>query len=220
MIERSKTANALIFSYLTLRKIIGILAISFPVVLFLGAVIFFQTGLQSSVSSYYHTGMGDVFVGTLFAIGFFLLSYKGYLPIDDLVANIASVSAVGLALFPTTLDNPAEGAATFIGNIHFAFAALFLICLVYFSLVLFTKTDPEKTPSPRKLQRNMVYRVCGYIMSLCILLIAIYFLILDGPESPLAAYQPVFWLEAIAVMVFGISWLTKGEVIWKDVAEH
>ena len=78
MSEELESKNALVISYLTLRKIIGFLGISFPVVLFLVAVIFFQTGLQSSVSKYYHTVMGDVFVGTLCVIGFFLLSYKGY----------------------------------------------------------------------------------------------------------------------------------------------
>ena len=218
MNERSKTENALIISYLTLRKLIGYLGVSLPLVLSLGAVIFFRTGLQSSVSSYYHTAMGDVLVGTLFAIGFFLLSYKGYLPIDDVVANVARVSAVGMALFPTTADNPAEGAATFIGTIHFAFAALFLLSLVYFSLFLFTKTKDNLPADGRKRQRNMIYRVCGYIMSLCLLLIAIYFLILDGPESSLAAYKPVFWLEAIALFVFGISWLIKGETLLKDEA--
>ncbi len=29
--------------------------------------------------------------------------------------------------------------------------------------------------------------------------------------------QTHIWLEAIAVMVFGISWLTKGDAILKDI---
>ena len=28
--------------------------------------------------------------------------------------------------------------------------------------------------------------------------------------------DPMFWLESLAVVAFGISWLTKGEAILKD----
>jgi hypothetical protein len=28
--------------------------------------------------------------------------------------------------------------------------------------------------------------------------------------------DPVFWLESLAVVAFGVSWLTKGEMILKD----
>ena len=217
MAERSKKENALIISYLTLRKIIGLLGFSFPFVLALGAVIAFQTGIQSSMSSYYYTDMGDYFVGTLCAIGVFMLSYRGYKGIDHAHGTLAGICAVGMALFPTTPDNPASGDARFIGYIHFAFAALFLLTLIYFSLFLFTKTD-QSQPATRKLQRNKVYKVCGYTMSLCIVLIVIYYLLPGEVASPIEVYKPVFWLEAIAVVAFGISWLTKGETLLKDKA--
>jgi hypothetical protein len=29
-------------------------------------------------------------------------------------------------------------------------------------------------------------------------------------------FEPRFWLESIAIVAFGISWLTKGEAILKD----
>ena len=208
-----KSKNSLVISYLTLRKIIGLLGISFPFVLSFGAMIFFQTGLQSSVSKYYHTGMGDVFVGILCVIGFFLLSYKGY-DRDYIAGRLGCIFAVGAALFPTH-QTPDDNDVS--GYIHLAFAGLFFITLIYFSLFLFTKTDPEGTPTRRKLQRNKVYKVCGYIMSFCILLVGIYFLLPSEVVSPINVYDPIFWLEAVAVVAFGISWLTKGEAILKDV---
>ena len=217
MNERLERENALVFSYLTLRKTIGLLGISFPFVLYLGAVMFFQTGIQNSISNYYHTGMGDVFVGTLCAIGFFLLSYKGYERADNVAGVLGCIFAVGVALFPITPENPASGDARFIGYVHFAFAALFFLTLIYFSLFLFTKTDPSLQTTGRKLQRNKVYKICGYTMSLCIVLVVIYYLLPDAVASPIKVYKPVFWLEAIAVVAFGISWLTKGEAILKDV---
>ncbi len=31
------------------------------------------------------------------------------------------------------------------------------------------------------------------------------------------SFNPIFWLEAIALWAFGISWLTKGETILIDL---
>ena len=219
MDERSKSENALVFSYLAHRKTIGILGIALPFVVSLGALLLFQTELQRSISSYYHTDMRSVFVGTLWALGIFLISYKGHKPVDDMVGHLGGIAAVGMALFPTTYDDPCAGSSAAIGTVHVVFAGLFFLTLIYFSLFLFTKTDPDKSPSKRKLQRNLVYRVCGYTMSLCIALIAIFFLLPDGVKSSLKAYKPVFWLEALAIVAFGISWFTKGEAILKDEVE-
>lgn len=216
MQERSKSENALIFSYLTLRKTIGLLGTLLPFVLYLGAVIIFQTGMESSISSYYHTGMRDVFVGTLFVIGFFMFSYKGYDRADDIAGDLCFIFAVGTALFPVAPDNPVSGDARVIGYIHFAFAALLFLTLSYFSLFLFTKTDKKQSPTRKKLQRNKVYQVCGYTMIICLVLIGIYYLLPDKVSSPMEVCNPIFWLEAAAVVAFGISWLIKGETLLKD----
>ena len=149
---------------------------------------------------------------------FFLLSYKGHERSDDIAGDLGCVFAVGVALFPTTPDGAAASGARLIGYVHEAFAALFFLTLIYFSLFLFTKTDPDKSPSKKKLQRNKVYKASGYTMVICILLIAIYSFLPKTMESLLEEYQPVFWLEAVAIVAFGISWLTKGEAILQDEA--
>ncbi|MEE8154047.1 MAG: hypothetical protein V3T53_03690 [Phycisphaerales bacterium] len=216
--------KSLALSYLALRRIIGLLGFSLPFILSLGALILFQTGIQSSISSYYHTGMGDVFVGILCVIGVFLLAYKGYKKPDnegyekpDYIARfLGGVFAVGVALFPITPDDAPEDASRVIGYVHHAFAALFFLTLIYFSLCLFTKTDPNKSPTRRKLQRNKVYKACGYTMAICILLIGVYFLLPGSIATSLEGYNPVFWLESLAVVAFGFSWLTKGEALLKD----
>ena len=215
--EKNTSQNmSLVFSYLELRKAIGILGMALPFVVSLGARLFFQEGIQRSISAYYHTGMRDVFVGTLFAIGFFLLSYKGYERSDDITGDLGCLFAVGVALFPTTPDGEVTGAARLVGTVHLVFAGLFFLTLIYSSLFLFTKTDPTKPPTNRKLQRNMVYRACGYTMAACIVLIMLYFFLLEEAVPQLAGWRPVYWLEALAILTFGISWFTKGEAILKD----
>jgi hypothetical protein len=158
--------------------------------------------------------MGDVFVGTMCAIGVFLVSYRGLENQDDVAGNLACVFAVGLALFPTAREG-AEGIEAFVGKLHFIFAAAFFLTLVYFSLRLFTKTNPDLTPTPRKLARNRVYRTCGWVMLVCIVLIAALKLA-PGTDTWVTRTKAVFWLESAAVVAFGVSWLVKGEAILGD----
>src|SRR5689334_5098109 len=71
--------DPLLISYLTLRKIVGLLGVFLPAVLAVGNMLM-RGGwyMQPSISDYYYTEMRDVFVGMLCAVALFLLSYKGY----------------------------------------------------------------------------------------------------------------------------------------------
>ena len=208
--------TSLVFSYLEIRKTIGILGIALPFVLSLGALIFFQTGFQSSISSYYYTGMRNVFVGILCAIGFFLLSYRDYERNDKIAGDLGCIFALGVAFFPMKPDVVSANYNPMTGYAHFFFAAGFFITLTYFSLYLFTKTEAKKTPTKRKILRNKVYKACGYMIAICILLIAIYSILPENMASIFKSYKPVYWLEALAILAFGVSWFTKGEAILKD----
>ena len=227
MEETPETKSRLIISYMTLRKAIGILGTALPFMLLFGGWIFFQTDVQSSISSYYYTGMRDVFVGALFAIGFFLLSYKGYeraddnggvlgFITDDIVGDFGFVFALGTALFPTASDCLATGSERVIGFIHLTFATLLFLTLIYFSLFLFTKTHPGKVAKGRKLKRNYIYKGCGFTMIFCIMAIFIISRFPCDPDSVLSSLDLVFWLEALMMVAFGFSWLTKGGAIWRD----
>lgn len=208
----AQSEQSLVVSYLTLRTAIGVLGCLFPFVLSLGAALVFQRGIQESISAYYYTGMRDVFVGILCAIGVFLLSYHGYERADDIAGDLGCAFAVGVALFPTTPANGATGEEKIIGGLHLAFASLFFLTLAYMSLCLFTKSDQEQ-PKKKKLQRNRVYRICGYTMVLCLVLIAVEGLLPKELRQSLDRLDPKFWLESAAVFAFGVSWLTKGEAI-------
>ncbi len=211
--RNAESKSDLVISYLTLRKVIGILGMSFPVILALGAWIIGGFGIQRSVSSYYHTNMQDVFAGILFAIGLFLFSYRGYERKDNIAGDLACFFAIGVAIFPTTPDIPKPDWMPIIGILHLVFAMLLFLTLIYFSLCLFTKGKAGEEPSGRKKARNRVYRTCGYIMLACILLVPVYHLFF---KPGLDGLNPVFWLETIALLAFGVSWFTKGQAILKD----
>src|SRR5436305_1973099 len=207
----------LVLSYLTLRRAVGIIGFALPFVLILGKSLLQGPGIQPSISDYYYTITRDILVGSLCAIGVFLMSTKGYDRKDEIAGYLAGVFAIGTALFPTTPAHDPTSQAKVIGFLHYAFAALLFLTFAYFSLMLFTRTAPNKTPTRQKLHRNKVYRVCGYTILGCILLIAAVKLL---PVRPLVdRFRPVFWLETVAIVTFGLAWFTKGEAILKDQKE-
>ena len=196
-------------SYLTLRRLVGMLGVLLPILLALGCLAFgWCTTLQDSISDYYGTRMRNVLVGVLFTIGWFLFSYRGYQRRDDVAGDLACVFAMGVALFPTT---SADGV---VRAIHLSSAAALFLVLAYFSLFLFTKTKKDATPTRQKRIRNRVYRTCGVVMLACIALIALYSTMLQG--TGVARLRPVFWLETLALWAFGVSWFVKGDTLWKD----
>lgn len=212
----SGSHGSLVRSYLALRKGIGLIGVALPFVLAFGLMIARKTpAIETSISAYYHTIVGDVFVGALCAIGVFLWSYRGYDERDNFAGNLACMFAIGVALFPTT---PAEAtrAQAVIGKVHYAFAAALFLTLAYFCLRLFPKTT-SANPTRRKLQRNRVYLACGKVILMCI--VAIGGLALLPQAAAIKSYSPVFWLEATAIVAFGMSWLTKGEAILADELE-
>ena len=215
MPQPSNNADPRVIAYKKLRKAIGVLGTALPFVLAAGGLILFSTGIQSSLSAYYHTDIGDVFVGTLCAIGVFFYAYRGYtgeLGNDDQVGNLAGIFAIGVALFPT---DKTYVPTTPIGIAHVVFAALFLLTLAYFSLFLFTKTDQDD-PHPPKLRRNTVYRVAGYVIIASLVLIGVLALLPEATQQALSPWKLVFLFESAAVVAFGISWLTKGQMILRD----
>jgi len=205
--------DKLVWSYLTLRRAIGMIGLALPATLWAGSLFHARLHVEPSISDYYYTAMGDVFVGALCAIGVFLLTYRGYDRRDDLAGSLACVFAVGVAVFPTARKG-VHAAASWVGNAHYISAALMFLILAYFCLVLFRSTNPEVPMTPEKRMRNRVYVVCGILILSCIASIAA--LKLWASTAFMDAYRPVFWLESIAVMAFGLSWLVKGEFILDD----
>src|SRR2546427_9941788 len=92
--------GSLVLSYLGLRKAVGIIGTALPFVLAFGKILLESPGIQSSISSYYHTGMRDIFFGSLLAIAVFLISYHGYQRKDDIAGDLVCVLALGFVLFP------------------------------------------------------------------------------------------------------------------------
>lgn len=207
--------NDQIIPYYVLRVLIGAAGIFLPVLIVIGKLIFNNSfELEYSISDYYDNGTaGDIFVGVLFALAFFLVSYKGYARIDSIAANFGSVFALGVALCPTTSSNKT------VHILHFIFALLLFSVFIFFSIYLFRKNKPDiKKISRKKEERNHIYLTCGIIMIVCIVFIALVSLT-HFLRQPTIKYSLVFWAESIALVAFGFSWITKAEVLFLKDAD-
>ena len=199
--------NDQVISYYALRILIGASGILLPLLLIIGNLLAGNTlKIEFSVSDYYDNGTaGDILVGVLFVLGFFLMTYKGYNKIDSRTANLGCVFSLGVALFPTTSSNHV------VHIMHFVFAVLLFSVFIFFSIYLFRKSEPGRKCTRQKEHRNRVYLACGIIMIACIMAIAISMIWL---EELSVKYHFVFWFESLALISFGISWVTKSEFLF------
>ncbi len=210
-----------VISYLNLRKTVGILGILLPLTMIVGSIIFGDCEeVQNSISAYYHTNMRNVFVGVICAIALFLFAYKGYNKRDAIAGTLGGIFALCVAFFPTSVSEPYTNCISgpinngIIHIVHIVSAGLFFLVLACFSLFLFTKKQVPVTK--RKLLRNKFYYGFGTGILVCLGLIILYFLFLEDRYTSLQRYNPIFWLETLAMWFFGASWLIKGETILTD----
>jgi hypothetical protein len=207
-------------TYRRIRRAIGYLGIFLPVLLVCFSLIpLFKTSVQPSISDYYYSNLREIFTGTLCAIGLFLIRYVGYKGSsfwenDNLFTNIAGYLAIGVAFIPTNPDIWTEKIYTllpynikFLGYMHYAFAAILFILLSFISIKIFTiGQDTDLNTSHSFFNENNIYRICGYLMLVFIILTPI-FSIFD-----IFSYSTLTF-EALILLSFGISWLIKGRAL-------
>lgn len=104
--------TATLISVPWLRRVVGALGVSLPLVLVIIA------GERESISAYWHSPARDVFVGWLVAIAVCLAAYRGHDAADKWCARIAAAGLLVLIYLPTggaTGPYHLAGALTFFG---------------------------------------------------------------------------------------------------------
>lgn len=215
-----------VISFITLRKYVGIIGMGLPFFLIAGHLLFNKNdcNFPPSISHFYYTDMGNWFVGTLCAISLFMFCYNGPEKRDLIAAKVAGIFALLVAMFPTNYgayENmecsriSGDGFDKITNSIHYASAGILFVTLAYFCLFLFTKTNKPGPMAAPKRTRNGIYKVCGWIMLVCIAGIATLSFI-DSLYEKLRPFKPTFVLETIALLAFGFSWLIKGDTFFRD----
>jgi hypothetical protein len=196
-------------SYVCTRFAIGLVGVLLPPVLvFLEPALF--DGLpapRGSLSAYYYSGLREIFVGGLWAIGVFLVVYK-FLDFswESLLSSLAGVAAVLVAVFPT--ERPGDGVMPtpfqvklgedVVTAIHYGAAVAFIALLV--PIVLFFARE-EGRREHRNWQGFHTFTAAFIVFGAAL---AAFAGITGGPD------KGVLFGEWIAVWAFGASWLVKG----------
>lgn len=221
----STARNPAILSYHTMRRLIGVIALSLPFVLTLGNMAVSLLGpahalphplFQRAVSEYYYTPMGSVYVGSLWVIAMFLICSRGYDRQDELMGYLAGAFTLGVSLFPSEDPRVAQYSLLQIqiGYVHTLFAALMFLAVAYFCFFQFRRSAQDRHITRRKQLRNQIYAICGGILIACMCMMVT--LTLDGIGTWRGPVHPLLVCESLALMAFGAAWLIKGEGILRD----
>lgn len=106
------STGSVVFSYHSIRTLIGVIALTIPIVCVLLFIVDQGTELliPTSISVTYHLGARNLFVGLLFVVAAFLLAYNGHQrrdekwPWESILAKLAAAFATVVALFPTSFN--------------------------------------------------------------------------------------------------------------------
>jgi len=167
---------------------------------------FAGSSITSISASYYEGGWSQsISLGFLFAISAFLLAYNGLSTCEMVLSKVAAVAALGVALFPCRCDNRDE----IVPYVHSLAAATMFLILAYFCYLFFQRAFEKRYAQAKA--RGVIYAVCGIVMLVSILVLAID-AFSDGSLSAKVA-RLTFYGERAALIAFGISWLTASRVL-------
>jgi len=212
----------LILSYITIRRTIGILGILLPVICLAGGYFLAHEPLKSSISLYYYTNMHDVFVGILFMVSIFLVTYEDERKMDDFLTTIVGFAGFGIVIFPCkNIAEPCSNIGTFqlvastSDIIHLISASVFFILLGFNSIFIFTRKKSDvKSDKRNELIRDYIYIFSGVTILVCMSILLVCYAV-QGECGFNKSNMPIIF-ESIMLFAFGASWLVKGETFYKD----
>lgn len=204
-------------SYTTLRIGMAALAIALPFLLWIVGHILADLPLQGSMSAYYHAGGGavrDVFVGILFAIGFFLMLYKGFTIFENWALNLAGFFLLIVAAVPMAWGC---GDACPKFSWHGTAAVLFFLSIAYVCIFRSKDTLGLISDPARARLYEKAYKILGGLM---IASPAIAFILKFVLQPDPRKGSVIFFIEATGVIIFGSYWLLKSKEIKETNAER
>lgn len=193
-----------------LRFGIGAIGLLLPLVLPFGNWIFVQLGhhteiMPSSMSSSYYTSTRNVFVGSMCALGVFLIGYRAT-PRADVWTTVVGVVSIGVALFPTAPSSASNFQST-VGYVHLSFAGILLAGLGIFCIVSFHRESNAGKETP-----NYGYLTSGVLIEVFLLAAIIAGLTQWGAKWTLT---PLYVCESLSVWAFGAAWVAAALEIGK-----
>ncbi|HEY5381299.1 MAG TPA: hypothetical protein VIJ65_03530 [Acidobacteriaceae bacterium] len=217
-----------VLSYFAQRRAAGYIGLALPLVVVLFDRFFFTAHcIPASISASYYTGTRNFFIGSLCAVGIFLITSIGYK--EDMLWSIFAGAMAFLVAFCPTYPDPVcrlPGATAPFAkshDIHMIAAVALFLSLAVFCLFLFTRSSDQPHTfkprlaglAPQKKKRNVVYIACGCIMVAAMVFYAVSQLLAHLHLISEWHYLLLF-IEWICLWAFGIAWLVKGQQLLAD----
>jgi hypothetical protein len=216
-----------VLSYFAQRRAAGFIGLLLPLVVLVYIKLLTQGWLPGSISASYYTGARNYFVGSLCAVGVFMISSIGYKE-DTPWSIFAGFMAFLVAFCPTDPDKGQvacpSAQSCVLPVIHTIAASALFLTFAYFCLVLFIRTRkngaivhrPRLATLPKaKRNRNVVFLICGWIMLATMAVYAGWI----GAAKLLHVARPfhlLFVVEWVCLWAFALAWLVKGQQLFKD----
>lgn len=187
----------------TMKLIVGVIALSLPALTSNLSV----NPLESISAAYWDIGgwPRNIFVGFLFAIGAFLLSYNGRSGKEMILSKVAAFASVGVAMFPCKCGGQAE----IIPFVHYASAAVMFGILAVFCYFFLQRARSKGWLQARI--RVVIYASCGLIIVFAMALMAADYLAGEALSQRISRFT--FYAEAAGLMAFGVAWLTASRIM-------
>ncbi len=231
--ELSESNENLVFDHHTIRGLIGLITMLLPL------VVSIPTGkIINSISWSYYTNARDFFVGSLFVIGAFLISYKGHKPVlhqNDLGEFWKWMSKFwrGAINFRIWERKNEEDLVSCMGGVAAWFTAICptayciekdcpndpISCIHYIgAIILFSTTvyfclvafrnQVNSKIGNGPKKRKTIYLICGWGITAIML----------GLIVVKAAHLRIignitFWTETVALELFGFAWLIASQYL-------
>ena len=204
--------KAIAENYRKLRTRIGIVALAFPIIV-VAVGFYWGIGLKPTLSDYYYAkdpigGRIDIypvrlwFCGLLFIVGAFLYKYEGFSPNENRWLSLAGFFALGVAVFPTSLDGKYD--FPFVHGISavLAFVCIAVVILWYSDLTL---QELQKADAAAYKRYKIYYRGIGIFMVAAIGVSVFLHYAVEKEDSF------ILLAEAFGIWAFAAYWFVKNK---------
>lgn len=185
-----------------IKLLVGLIAVSLALFMQLAS-----GELLHSISEAYHHRARDWFVGLLFTVAALFLSFKGENGFERKLTMLASLGAVLVAVVPCECGRKASA----ISVLHFPAAGVVFAIMGYFCWRFRRTARSKAVRYPEAGMRAHIYTACLAGMLVCGLMAAGYAIWHERIDAVFPNY--LFWLEALGLVSFGVSWLTASRTI-------
>lgn len=190
----------------TMKLIVGVIAISLPLLTEWLTVYAGDAPLTSISAAYYEQGWPqEIFIGFLFAIAAFLLAYNGLCWTEMALGKLGAIAALVVASFPCECGEHNE----IIPGIHLIAAAIMFGVLAGFCYIFLRRARDKR--QIRATARAVIYAICGVALLGAIVVLGLYHVMGDPFRNDYP--RLVFFGEAIGLIAFGVSWLTASRTL-------